>query len=126
MSESELREVDRSKLPWFYRLILRVPGTDFLESSGGIFWGIIMPILFFLNWFLCWFLLLSFPFPTNIILTAITPVAVFMIFAKISLKRFLNWWNSSFGKSRFEWNVEKIAQEYFSLLKKKEDKNERK
>jgi len=123
MNESKLKEVDRSKLPWFYKLILRIPGTDFLESSGGIFWGIITPIIFMLEGYLTYFLLLLFPFPMNVFLVAIIPIATLIIFAKISLERFLNWWDSTFGKSRFEWNVEKIAQEYFSLLKKKDEKN---
>jgi len=126
MDESKLKEVDRSKLPWFYKLILKIPRTDFLESAGGIFWSIIIPIFLVLDFFLTLFLLVSFPSPVNIILTAIIPIAILMIFIKITLERFLNWWDSTFGKSRFEWNVEKIAQEYLSLLKKKEEKNKQK
>jgi hypothetical protein len=124
MDESKLKEFDRDKLPLFYRLILKIPGTDFLESSGGIFWGIIVPIFVALESFLNLFLLVFFPFPMNVILTAIIPTAVLIIFIRISLERFLNWWDSTFGESRFEWNVEETVQGYLNLLKKKEEKNE--
>lgn len=124
MNESKFKKVDRDKLPWFYRLILKIPGTDFLESSGGIFWGIIVPLFITLESFLSLFLLLFFPFPINVILTAIIPVAILIIFISISLERFLNWWDLTFGESRFEWNVEKTTQEYLNLLKKKVEKNE--
>jgi hypothetical protein len=124
MNESKLKEVDRNKLPLFYKLILKIPGTDFLESSGGIFWSIIIPIFLSLEFFSSLLLLVYFPFPINIILTAIIPTIVFVVFIKISLERFLNWWDLTFGESRFKWNVEKTLQEYLSLLKKKEEKNE--
>ena len=126
MNESKLKEVDRSKLPWFYKLILRIPGTDFLERSGGIFWGIIVPIFLMLEVYLTFFLLLFFQFPINVFLVGIIPTAILIIFIRINLERFLNWWDSTFGKSRFEWDAEKIVQEYLSLLKKKEEKNEQK
>ena len=124
MNESKLKEVDRNKLPLFYKLILKIPGTDFLESSGGIFWSIIIPIFLSLEFFSSLLLLVYFPFPINIILTATIPTIVFVVFIKISLERFLNWWDLTFGESRFKWNVEKTLQEYLSLLKKKEEKNE--
>ena len=124
MNKNKLKKVERDRLPWFYKLVLKIPGTDFLESSGGIFWAIIVPIFVLLNVLLCWFLLLCFPFPINVIFTAVTPVAVSIIFIKISLQRFLTWWDSTLGKSHFEWNIEETMQEYLSLLKNKEEKNE--
>jgi uncharacterized protein YacL len=124
MSESKLKEFSRDKLPWFYKLILKIPGTDFLESSGGIFWGIIIPIFMTMEFFLSLFLLLLFPFPINVFLAGIIPIAILIIFIKISLERFINWWNSVFRKSYFELNIEKTVQEYLNLLKKKEKKNE--
>jgi len=123
MNESGLKKVDRHKLPWFYKLILKIPGTDFLESSGGIFWGIIVPLFLVLEFYLNVFLLAFFPFPINIVLVGIIPITVLILFIKISLKRFLNWWDLAFGESGFEWNEERL-QEYIALLKKKEEKNE--
>lgn len=124
MKKSKAKKVNKDKLSRFYRLILKIPAADFLESSGGIFWGIIMPLFVTVEFFLSLFLLLYFPFPTNIILAAMIPITLLMIFLRISLERFLNWWDSTFGESRFEWNVEKSMEEYISLLKKKEEKKE--
>ncbi len=125
MNENKSKEFSMDKLPWFYKLILKIPGTDFLESAGGIFWGIIVPIFMSLDVYLTLFLLVFFPFPINVVLIATIPITILLIFIKIILERFINWWNSVFGKSRFEWNVEKAVQEYVSLLKKKkEEKNE--
>jgi hypothetical protein len=44
-----------------------------------------------------------------------------MIFLKITLDRFINWWNAIFGNSGFVWNVDKTLQEYVNLLKKQEE-----
>jgi hypothetical protein len=121
MSEQKSEKIDKSRLPFFYRLILKVPGADFLESSSsGVFWGIVVPIFLVLEFSLNLFLLLSFPFPINIILTSIIPVAVLIIFVRISLERFINWWNLNAGEGSFKWNVEKSMQEYLAMLKKKE------
>jgi hypothetical protein len=123
MNERKLKKIDRNKLPLFYRLILKIPGVDFLESSAsGVFWGIVVPIFLFLEFSLNLFLLLFFPFPINIVLTSIIPVAVLIIFIRISLERFINWWNLTVGERSREWNVEEIMQEYLALLKKKEKK----
>jgi len=123
MNERKLKKIDRNKLPLFYRLILKIPGVDFLESSAsGVFWGIVVPIFLGLEFFLNLFLLLFFPFPINIVLTSIIPVAVLIIFIRISLERFINWWNLTVGGRSREWNVEETMQEYLALLKKKEKK----
>jgi hypothetical protein len=124
MNENKSKEFSMDKLPWFYKLILKIPGTNFLKSVGGIFWGIMMPIFVSLDVYLMLFLLVFFPFPINVVLMATIPITILLIFIKIILERFINWWDSVFGKSRFEWNVEKAVQEYLSLLKKKEEKNE--
>jgi len=125
MNEDELKEIEKSKLPWFYRLILKIPGANFLENtSSGVFWGIVVPILLILEFFLSMFLLLLFPFPINIVLTATIPVGVLLIFMRITLERFINLWNITIGNSDQEWNIEKTMQEYIALLKKKEKKNE--
>jgi hypothetical protein len=48
MSEEKLKKIDKNKLPFFYRLILKVPGANLIgSSSSGIFWAIIVPIFWF-------------------------------------------------------------------------------
>jgi hypothetical protein len=124
MTEQKLKKIDRGKLPLLYRLILKVPGANFLEScSSGVFWAIVMPVFLILEFFLNFFLLLYFKFPTNIFLVSIIPTTVFLIFARMSLERFINWWNLNVEESSFKWNVEETMQEYLAMLKKKE-KNE--
>ncbi|MGB9676615.1 MAG: hypothetical protein ACPL0C_05455 [Candidatus Bathyarchaeales archaeon] len=120
MSEQELKEIDERSLPFFYKLILKIPKADFLESASGIFWSIVIPIFLVLFSFLTLFLLLFFPFPTNIILVSTIPTTVLIIFLRISLERFIKWWNLNIKEGSFEWNVEKTMQEYLELMKKEE------
>jgi hypothetical protein len=60
MNESKLKKIDKNKLPFIYRLILKVPGANFLESGSGIFWAVIVPIFLILEFFLSLILLLFF------------------------------------------------------------------
>jgi len=124
MSEGKVKTIDKGKLPWYYRLILKIPGADFVESaSSGIFWGIIVPIFLILEFFLNISLLVFFPFPMNIALALIIPVVILLVFLRVSLERFINWWNSAIDDS-FEWNIDKSMPEYLELLKKKEKRQE--
>jgi len=117
--ENTLRRMEAKDLPWFYKLILKVPGTDFLESAGGIFWGILTPIFLIGEFFLSLYLILSFSFPVNVILTSIIPAVSFALFVKISFKRFINRWNATFGEPGFKWDIEKAVEEYVNLLKRR-------
>jgi hypothetical protein len=121
MSDNKVKRINMKELPWYYKLVLKIPGTDFLENAGGIFWGVITPTFLILEFFLSIFLMISSPFPINLVLTSIIPISTFMIFLKITLDRFINWWNAIFGNSGFVWNVDKTLQEYVNLLKKQEE-----
>ena len=118
MDGDKPKEITVKKLPWFYKLVLKIPGTDYLESAGGLFWGILVPTFLILEFFLSLFLLVYFTFPTNVILILVIPLSTFAMFVKITLKRFINWWNANFGKSGLEWNIGKTLQEYVDLLKR--------
>ena len=118
MDGDKPKEITVKKLPWFYKLVLKIPGTDYLESAGGLFWGILVPTFLILEFFLSLFLLVYFTFPTNVILILVIPLSTFAVFVKITLKRFINWWNANFGKSGLEWNIGKTLQEYVDLLKR--------
>jgi hypothetical protein len=121
MGDNEVKRINRKGLPWYYKLVLKIPGTGFLENASGIFWGVITPTFLILEFFLSIFLMISFPFPINLVLTSIIPVSTFTIFLKITLDRFINWWNAIFGNSGFVWNVDETLQEYVNLLKKQEE-----
>jgi hypothetical protein len=123
MSEQESKKIDRDKLPLIYRLILKVPGAEFLENcSSGVFWAIVVPVFLTLETFLNIFILVYFRFPLNIFLASIIPTTIFLIFVRISLQRFINWWNSEVASKGFKWNIEETMQEYLAMLKKKEEK----
>jgi len=123
MSEDEIKKIDKNMLLWFYRLILKIPGAKFLETSAsGIFWFIIMPILLTVEFFLSMLLLVFFPPPINIVLISMIPVAVLLVFARIDLERLINLWNSTVGESNQKWDIEKTMQEYIALILKKEKK----
>ena len=126
MEKQELRQLNRDSLPWFYRLLLRIPMANMFEgASSGIFWAIIVPCFLAVEFILSIFLLVYFVFPINIIIAGIVPATIFLIFVRISLERFINWWNASIDTS-FKWNVERMAQEYIDSLKpKKEEKEEK-
>jgi len=122
MSE-KFKKIDRDKLPLIYRLILKVPGAEFLENcSSGIFWAMVMPVFLTIEFFLNMFILVYFWFPLNIILASIIPTTIFLIFVRISLQRFINWWNSEVASQGFKWNLEEKIQEYLAMLKNKEEK----
>ena len=121
MSDNKEKKIDRNELPWYYKLVLKIPGADFLERTGGIFWGIMMPVFLILEFFLGIFLLISYPFPINILLTCSIPLSFFAIFIKITLNRFINSWNAISGDADFVWNADKTLQEYVDLLRKQEE-----
>ncbi len=116
---------DQLKLPWIHRLILKLPKIN-LPTSGdlqGIYWTIVIPVFFTCEFFLSLFLLIAFPFPINLVVTGIIPVAVFVVFVKVQLERFMNWWNLNFRSEPMEWNVEKASDEYIKLLQKQRSRN---
>jgi hypothetical protein len=123
MSERESKRIDRDKLPFICRLILKVPGAEFLENcSSGVFWAIVVPIFLILEFFLNFFIFFYFWFPLNVLLVSIIPITIFLIYLRISLERFINWWNSEVASKGFRWNFEERMQEYLAMLKKEKKK----
>ena len=127
-SEVGNERIDKRNMPLAYRLILKVPmpSLDFLpDVSHGIFWAVIVPIFVVLESYLGLLLLLAFPFPTNYVLAGLIPGSILLLFLRIQLERFINWWNAEVAQQGFKWNVEKAAVEYFDLLKiRKSEENE--
>jgi len=119
-----LQGIDRDKLPWYYRLILKIPGVGLVENASGVFWGIIVPAFAMTDMWLSLYLFFALPFPINVIVVGIVPIAVLVIFIRVSLDRFINFWNLTVRRSHSEWNIEEMVQEYITLLKKKVDKKE--
>jgi hypothetical protein len=123
MGEGDVRRTVEDRLPWYYKLILKIPGTDVLENvSSGLFWAMVVPIFLLVEFFFTLFAVVSFPFPTNIGVASVIPVAVFLVFLRISLQRFINWWGANVNDAP-EWNIDKTMPEYIKLLKKKKEEN---
>lgn len=118
--------IDRAKLPLLYKLVLKVPGVRFLESASGVFWALIVPLFLFINMLASLFVLVNLPFPSNILVAAVTPIAALLIFVRISLDRFINFWNSTISRSYFEWNIDRTIEEYIGIIKRMERKKLRK
>ncbi|MCJ7469029.1 hypothetical protein MUO74_00820 [Candidatus Bathyarchaeota archaeon] len=124
MEKQELKRLNIDSLPWFYKLLLKIPMANVFEgASSGIFWAIIVPCFLAVEFFLSIFLLVYFVFPINIIIAGMIPATIFLIFVRISLERFINWWNGSIDTG-FKWNVERMAQEYIDSLKPKKEEKE--
>jgi hypothetical protein len=89
MSDGKVRKLNRDELPWFYRLILKIPAADLLENiSSGLFWAVVVPVFMVLEPLLALLLLLYFPFPMNIGMALIIPAMILLMFLRISLKDF--------------------------------------
>jgi len=119
------KERIEDQLPLIYRFILKLPNVilDYFPGSfQGIFWAIIVPIFISLEFLITMFLLILFPFPINIFMAGSIPTVIFIIFVKIELQRFINVWNTMVQERGLEWNIDRIAKEYFSLIDKQESR----
>lgn len=110
--------IDTKELPLSYRLILKIPKTNLVESASGVFWAIIVPLFIFVDSLINLYLFMWLPFPVNVALVGIVPALVFLVFLRIGLGRFINFWNLNFVRSRLEWNVKEKTKEYIDLLNK--------
>lgn len=120
---NELRTtIDLTKLPLLYRLVLKVPGVRFLESASGVFWALIVPPFLFINMLASLFILVKLPFPSNVLVAAVVPIIAFLIFVRVSLDRFINFWNSTISRSYFEWNIDRAIDDYIGILVRKQRK----
>jgi hypothetical protein len=112
-------EMNPQELPLFYRLILKIPGVNRLENASGIFWAVIVPIFIFSDSILNFYLFIGFSFPYNYLLVAVFPILLFLVFLRVGLERFINFWNLNFVRSRLDWDVGKLTKEYVNLIRKK-------
>jgi hypothetical protein len=123
MEQEKFAKIDREKLPLFYRLLLKVPIPSIstsIDISSGIFWAVIFPIFLFLDFFLNIYFLVGFSFPINIFLVCVVPVAILVIFVRVTIDRFINWWNSAVVGGYTQRELKKVLQEYLALRENKD------
>jgi hypothetical protein len=127
MGQEKFEKIDREKLPLFYRLLLKMPIPSIstsIDIPSGIFWAVIFPIFLFLDFFLNIYFLVGFSFPINIFLVCVVPVAILMIFVRVTIDRFINWWNSAVVGGYTQRELEKVLQEYLALRDNKDKTNQ--
>ena len=120
--DGKLQRIDRDKLPLFYRLILRIPIPTISTSvdiPSGIFYAIILPIFLFMDFFLNIYFLIVFSFPVNIVLFCVVPVAILVIFIRLTADRFINLWNSSVVGGFAQREIKEVLKEYLALRENK-------
>lgn len=118
MTKEELRKIREEDLPFFYRLLLKIPIISFTSSAAGLFWAIICPLFIILSFFFDFIILLSFPFPINCIIAAIVPAIIFVVFLKVMLTRLINWWNNFVVSGYTQRKIEEVIDEYVALINK--------
>ena len=121
MSKNQkLKRIEEEDLPILYRLLIKIPLKS-LRSSSGIFWALVCPILLLLNFFFDFFILVYFSFPINVILALAVPAVVFILFVRIILERFINWWNNFVVSGYVKRDVEEVLDEYITLIGRNEE-----
>ena len=121
MSKNQkLKRIEEKDLPILYRLLFKIPLKS-LGSSSGAFWALVCPILLLLNFFFDFFILVYFPFPINIILALVVPAVVFILFVRVILERFINWWNNFVVSGYVKKDLEEVLDEYITLIGRNEE-----
>ena len=116
MSKNQkLKRIEEKDLPIPYRFLIKIPLKS-LGSSSGIFWALVCPILIFLNFFFDFFILVYFSFPINIILALVVPAVVFILFVRVVLERFINWWNNFVVSGYVKRDLGEVLDEYITLI----------
>ena len=116
MSKNQkLKRIEEKDLPILYRLLFKIPLKS-LGSSSGAFWALVCPILLLLNFFFDFFILVYFSFPINVILALAVPAVVFILFVRIILERFINWWNNFVVSGYVKRDLGEVLDEYITLI----------
>ena len=116
MSKNQkLKRIEEKDLPFPYRFLIKIPLKS-LGSSSGIFWALVCPVLIFLNFFFDFFILVYFSFPINIILALAVPAVVFILFVRVVLERFINWWNNFVVSGYVKRDLGEVLDEYITLI----------
>ena len=127
LDDMSAKEIDQENMPWYYRLVLRLPKLsieEFSEVFQGLFWVLFLPLLIVCNFFLGLVLFLFLPVPVNFIMVGAITLVLFIIFVKTQLERFINAWDAMIKKEPIEWNIDKTLQGYIELLQKEKRADE--
>ncbi|MCJ7423323.1 hypothetical protein MUP01_03535 [Candidatus Bathyarchaeota archaeon] len=110
----------RAELPLSYRILLKVPKLSlesFSERFQGIFWIIVLPVLFMCDFFANLAFLTMLPFPSNCLSVFLLTLTIALLLLRILLERALNTRDAMLKQGSYRWDVEKSFQEYEQLLR---------
>ncbi len=123
----KLEKLDESKLPLFYRLILKIPlpNLDSLpDAVQGLFWVIVAPVSVVVASFVSMLLLTVLPSPFNVAAVILVPSIFMLVFLRLSVERFVRGWNAMVDTPAADRDVAKLVNEYVTMLKDQEETRE--
>jgi len=123
VKEKTLEKIDESKLPFFYKLILKIPLPSLDSMSDtfqGLFWAIFAPVSVVAAFFTSLLLLTCLPSPFNIAAVLLVPSVFTLAFLRVHVERFIQGWNALIDTSTKEKDVEKLMNEYLEILKEQD------
>lgn len=125
MAQEKIEKLGKRKLPFFYRLLPRIPSvkSESLPSAfQGFFWVIALPLLIAVEVMVTSYLVVLIPSPANYISLCVIPVVVLILFAKRTL--LIDWWNGFVSDQNQQWDVKKTILEYKKLLENRPTETE--
>jgi|SRR5271157_625322 len=121
--DNRLEKIDRKKLPFIYKVILKLPFPETSKSinvPSGIFWAIIVPIAMILDFYVNIYFIVKLSFPINVIMICTVPFAILVIFVRATADRFINWWNSAVAGGYVQREIENVLDEYLAARENKQ------
>ena len=90
-----------------------------VNVPSGVFYVVILPIFIFLDFLANIYFLIGFGFPVNVILFCVVPVAILVVFIRVTADRFINLWNSSVIGGFAQREIKEVLKEYLALRENK-------
>ena len=114
-------EGKRRNHPIWLKIILKIPEPNlgsFSQRFHGLFWVLVLPVLFLSMFFLNVLLIMGLLFPWNAILFVSFNSAIAVLMLRVLLGRSLKSEEAILNEGHFHWNIEKSFDEYLSFLDK--------
>jgi len=112
----------RRNLPIWLQLFLKIPEPNlrsFSDRFHGLFWVLILPVLFLAACFLNVFLIMGFLFPWNAVLFISFNSAIVILMLRLLLGRALEGEEAVLNEGHFRWNIDQSLNEYVSFVDKR-------
>jgi len=123
--EEKFKRIDLDNLPLFYKIIMKIPAPteSAINIPGGIFWAIVLPIFIILEIFLNIYLAVAVSFPLNIVLICAIPLVILVAFVRLTISKFIVWWNSVVVGTYTQREITEVLEEYIAMKDNRKKKN---